>query len=1002
MNTLALINQWRKEGPDMITLRPVNSQLGLINTPLQRGEVGRWGGENRFNGFPAGAETVETVSVAGETVCTPLKRGVNENSRLGTHHSHGMAGSGLFALALALLIARLAPAQSFTFSTFAGYAGNGSADGTGASALFSGPQAVAVDAAGNIYVADSGNNTIRVVTPAGVSSTLAGSPGVAGSRDGTGSGALFNQPAGIALDAATNVYVADYGNHTIRQVTPAGVVTTIAGSPGVSGSVNATGTSALFFHPLGLAVDSAANIYVADYGNHLIRKITPARVVSTLAGSAGVFGYTNGTGTVAVFYGPEAVAVDQAGNVYVADTGNAALRKITPGGAVSALAGTPGSLGSADGTGSNALFFQPVGIAINSATNLYVADYFNNTIRTVTPNGTVTTVAGLPGIAGSTDGANTAARFSGPQGLAVNAAGTVYIADTGNSLIRAMTPAGAVSTVAGSPSGGSADGPTSIARFCSPRSIAIDNSGNIYVADAQNSTIRKVTLGGAVSILAGSAGVFGSADGQGTNALFSGPQGIALDTSGNLYVADTGNSTIRKVTQTGLVTPVAGNAGNPGSAEGSGTNAQFYAPQGLALDNAGRIYVADTWNHTVRKIGSAGAVTTLAGSAGVFGSADGTASSASFNCPVGIAVNSSGTIFVTDYNNHTIRQVTSAGVVSTLAGWAGIWGSADGQNSAALFFAPAGIAVFNSTTLYVADSGNHTLRQVSPSGANWVVTTLAGLAGASGSSDGTYGPGGSVRFYHPFGITANSLGNLFIADLGNNTLRTTEGVAVLTWTNPPAITYGTALGAAQLNATASVPGTFAYAPAAGSVLDTGSSPLSVFFTPTDTVNYRGAGATVSLLVSPAALTVTANNARRYVNLPNPPFSGTITGLQNNDNITANYSCSATPASPAGPYPIVPSLVDPANRQTNYLVTLVNGTLTVVGAPVFQSVAWSSNSFIFSWSATSNQMYQIQVNTNLATTNWVNLGAPVTATNTLATASDTNSAPYKFYRLLLYP
>jgi sugar lactone lactonase YvrE len=196
---------------------------------------------------------------------------------------------------------------------------------------------VAVDGAGNLYVADTGNHVIRVVTAAGVSSTLAGTVGVKGSADGLGANASFNQPWGIALDSAGNLYVSDYGSSTIRKVTQAGQVTTLAGTAGAVGSVNNTGANARFFHPMGLAVDSATNIYVADYGNHLIRKITPPNVVSTLAGTAGEFGSADGPN--GLFYEPESVAVDQAGNVYVADTGNGAIRMITSNGSISTLAG---------------------------------------------------------------------------------------------------------------------------------------------------------------------------------------------------------------------------------------------------------------------------------------------------------------------------------------------------------------------------------------------------------------------------------------------------------------------------------------------------------------------------------------------------------------------------------------------------------------------------------------------------------------------------------------
>ena len=215
---------------------------------------------------------------------------------------------------------------------------------------------MAVDAAGNVYVADTGNDTIRKITPAGVVTTLAGTAGQAGSADGTGTAARFNEPDGVAVDAAGNVYVADTNNDTIRKITPAGVVTTLAGTAGQAGSADGTGAAAQFNAPEGVAVDGAGNVYVADTGNDTIRKITPAGVVTTLAGTAGQVGSADGTGSAARFNDPDGVAVDGAGNVYVADTINDTIREITPAGVVTTLAGSPGQYGSADGTGAAAQF----------------------------------------------------------------------------------------------------------------------------------------------------------------------------------------------------------------------------------------------------------------------------------------------------------------------------------------------------------------------------------------------------------------------------------------------------------------------------------------------------------------------------------------------------------------------------------------------------------------------------------------------------------------------
>jgi sugar lactone lactonase YvrE len=673
--------------------------------------------------------------------------------------------------ALAILSAGSLCAQPLLITTAAGYGGKGSADGVGAGALFFNPQGVVVDGAGNVYVADTGNNTIRVIEPSGVSSTLAGTAGVSGSTDG--SHALFDQPSGLALDAATNLYVSDYGNNTIRQITPSGQVSTIAGYAGVSGSVNATGTNASFFHPLGLAVDSATNIYVADYGNHLIRKITPAHVVSTLAGSAGAFGFTNASGTAALFYEPEGVAVDSSGNVYVADTGNALIRLITSAGVVSTFAGYPGSLGSTDGTGTNALFYQPTAIAINNAGTLFVADGFNNTLRQISPAGTVLTVAGMAGSSGSVDGNGSSARFWNPQGVAASSSGTVYVADTANSTIRAVSTSYNVSTFAGSPSAGSANGSQLNSRFDNPRNVAADTSSNLYVADTQNNVIRKITPLGVVSILAGTPGISGSMDGA--SALFAGPQGLTVDTSGNVYVADTGNSTIRKVTPGGTVSTLAGQAGNPGNADGS--SAQFYNPQGVAVDASGNVYVADTGNHTIRKITAGGLCSTLAGLAGTFGTFDGTNSGARFNCPSGITVDGSGNVYVSDYNNNTIRKVTAAGVVTTVAGWPGIWGNAEGSGTNALFFGPSGIGVDGTGNLYVADSGNQTLRKITAAG---VVSTVGGLSGVMGDVDGA---GTAAEFDYPSGVAVDGAGHVFVADAANNTIRS-QGIAPVILTQP--------------------------------------------------------------------------------------------------------------------------------------------------------------------------------------------------------------------------
>ena len=526
-----------------------------------------------------------------------------------------------------------------------------------------------MDSSGNIFVADTGNDAIRKLAPDGTVSTFAGSPGIPGSVDGTN--ALFNSPQGVAADAGGNIYVADTGNFTIRKITAAGVVSTVAGAAGVSGTADGLGTNALFYEPEGIAVDSSSNVFVADTWNHTIRKITSAGGVMTFAGSPGNFGSSDGMGTNGLFYEPQGVTVDSSGNVYVADTGNNTIRKISSAGAVVTLAGAAGNFGSADANGTNALFDSPQGISVDASGNLYVADSLNNTIRRVTSGGAVATIAGMVGNFGSTDGTNGVARFWGAQGITVNPTNSsvIYIADTGNSTVRQLAASGTnwvSSTLAGSASIGSMDSTGGAARFFWPMNVAIDSSSNLYVADAANNTIRKITPAGVVSTVAGSPGISGSADGLGANALFNSPQGVAVDASGEVFVSDTGNGIDPRNQPPGNVSTIAGSPGNFGSFDGTNSTAQFFGPQGIAVDASGNVFVADTFHHTIREITPAGAVTTLAGTAGIFGSADGTNAVARFNRPTGLAIDNAGNLFVTDLFNHTIRKVTSAGAVTTV------------------------------------------------------------------------------------------------------------------------------------------------------------------------------------------------------------------------------------------------------------------------------------------------------------------------------------------------
>lgn len=322
-------------------------------------------------------------------------------------------------------------------------------------------------------------------------STFAGMAGVAGDADGTGTAASFDLPFGITTDAAGNVYVADRFNNLIRKITPTGVVSTLAGMTGIGGSMDGMGTAASFDGPIGMTTDAAGNVYVADRANHTIRKITPAGLVSTFAGMVGIAGSVDGLGTAASFNSPSALTTDAAGNIYVTDVVGNLIRKITPSGSVSTLAGS-GSAGSMDGAGAAASFNAPNGITVDAAGNLYVTEFFSHLIRKITPAGVVTTLAGMVGAAGSANGVGVAASFNAPSGVVVDAAGNLYVTDQGNHLIRKITPSGRVSTFAGTGMVGATDGQGTVASFDSPYGITLDAAGNFYVTDRANHLIRRI------------------------------------------------------------------------------------------------------------------------------------------------------------------------------------------------------------------------------------------------------------------------------------------------------------------------------------------------------------------------------------------------------------------------------------------------------------------------------------------------------------------------------
>lgn len=604
---------------------------------------------------------------------------------------------------------------------------------------------------------------------------VAGGLGGSGNADDFGADARFISPYCVALDAVGNLYVSDRDSYTIRRLElSTGMVSTIAGMAGMRGTAEGIGTAARFYRPSGLLVDGAGNLYVADSGNHTIRKIVLSTgLVTTLAGLAGTSGFDDGMGALARFNGPFGLTSDGTGNLYVADGGNHILRKIVAStGVVSTIAGKPGTDGSQDGAGETARFYQPLGVVFASPDTLYVADTFNHTLRkVVVGTGVVTTIAGASGMAGSTDGLGSEARFRTPLSVAADSAGHLFVVDTNNHTVRKVVlSTGTVTTIAGTAgSYGNADGIGPAARFNTPLGVAADEAGDLFVADTSNLAIRKVALNtGVVTTIAGKSPMVGSDDGSGTSARFSGPSGVATDGADNLYAADAGNSTIRRVVlSTGMVTSIAGTAGMKESIDAAGAAARFSFPTGLATDGTGNLFVTDYATHTIRKLVlSSGAVTTLGGAAGMIGDADSPAPPR-FNRPYSVAADGAGNLYIADSDNHTIRKlVLSSGEVKTIAGTALMPGFVDDMGAAARFRYPTGVATDGAGNLYVADLSNHTIRKIVLSSGK--VTTLAGTPGIKGSTDGT---GASAQFNQPYGVATDGAGNLFVADTGNSTIR---------------------------------------------------------------------------------------------------------------------------------------------------------------------------------------------------------------------------------------
>ncbi|HEY3839705.1 MAG TPA: SBBP repeat-containing protein, partial [Bryobacteraceae bacterium] len=510
-------------------------------------------------------------------------------------------------------------AQQYAISTLAGGAPPATPV-TANNTSIGGPYNVAADSAGNIYF--SSGNSVFKLSAGGTLNLFAGNG--RGGYAGDGGPALqaqLNLPTGIALDATGDVYISDSLNNVVRMVNLAGVITTVAGNglPGYSGdgggATAADPTIAgMLTNPLGLAVDKSGNLYIADNGNHAIRRVTTDGNINTFAGNQVYsFGYSGdgAAATSAQLDFPTDVAIDSSGNVYIADYGNFVIRQVTKDGNIHTYAGNDINSFAGDGAAAtSASLFQPYGVAVDSSGNLYVTEYGDSRVRKIASGsngagGNISTIAGNGGFGFGGDGASaTSAQLNTPRGLCVDSGGNVYIADWGNNRVRKIAGSN-ISTAAGngllsySGDGGAA----TQAQFNAPGAVAIDSAGNVYVADTGNHVVRQITAKGVVSTFAGTGSAGFAGDGSAANkAQLNAPQGVAVDAAGNVYIADTGNLRVRVVGANGNISTFAG-TGSPGNGgdNGAATSATFYLPCAVAVDKSGNVYIADYQVGVVRE-----------------------------------------------------------------------------------------------------------------------------------------------------------------------------------------------------------------------------------------------------------------------------------------------------------------------------------------------------------------------------------------------------------------
>jgi len=880
-----------------------------------------------------------------------------------------------------------------------GYSGD---NGPATSAQLLYPSAVAADTAGNLWILDEENQAIRTVSAAtgtitsvnlnglsyprafaldgsnnlyvvaytqiwevaGSTNTLIAGSGIEGysGDNGPATSATFGDPEGIVLDSSGNLYIADTFNSVIREVNKSsGIITTVAGDSmfegtaggyGGSGSPGYTGdggpaTSAKLDWPSAVAVDGAGNLYIDDYFNLAIRKLTASTgIITTVTGdgqACEAYSGDGGPASGAAICEPQGIAVDSAGDLYIAETPFDRIREVTAPGlpptattaapVLSVAAGTyvgSQSVTITDATPGAVLYVQMIapssGAPANPTSPTAGPGYYRGPFN-VTGTATIQVVAVAPGylpssivtaaytittpptavistVAGSgtygfsgNGGPATSAELGGAQGLALDKAGNIYFTDENNNVVWMVAQGtGTISIVAGNGTWGYAGdiGLAVNAELRQPAAVAVDSAGNLYIADTGNGVVREVSAGtGVITTVAGHYGAYpvpGNGDGgPATAAYLYNPTALVFDKAGNLYIAQSSYNAVRVISATtGIITTFAGGASGIETSANNGdggpaTKALLYYPVSLAFDTAGNLYIGDENGGRVRMVAAnTGIITTVAGDGDPGSSGDGGLATKAEVTAQGLAVDASGNLYISG-NGPTVREVTaSTGVIAPVVG-NGFYGySGDGGSATAAGIEdPQGIAFDVSGNLCIADLGNRRIREVTfpgpaPAPAFNIaagtyhsiqpVSITDSVQGATFyyTTNGTTPTTGSALYGGPISVSSSeTLQAIAVATGYTESAVTTAAYTIqlpvtptITWPTPAAITYGIALSATQLNAKSTVAGTFAYTPAAGTVLTAGPQTLSVTFTPNDTTDYTTATASVALQVNQATPTIT--------------------------------------------------------------------------------------------------------------------------------------------------